>query len=222
MPKTLAVLCILTACSTLASADSVGVGVFTFDLNTPTASATFDITNLTGSNAFAPDFPVTTPLTLTITSLVATLDGGGTLNLNGSVFSIVDPQGDLNCAVPGDAGSGGCNFSAYNLVSATITGTFSPVTGITGLPGGATDISSTFTTTITPNAGCGPSGGTATTLTAGCDSAVIYATSLTVSAVPEPASWQMLLLATLWTVILAIYKRKQLLAWIQHFGSRQR
>jgi hypothetical protein len=113
----------------------------------------------------------------------------------------VDPQGDLDCTVAGDAATGGCDFSAYNLVSATLSGTLNPVTGLAGLPAGDTGIEDSFTTTITPNVGCGPGGSTATTLTAGCDVAVINATT-----VPEPSSWT--LLGILMVGLLAGYKFK--------------
>jgi hypothetical protein len=173
--------------STGAFADSIGVGLATFDSGTPTGD-TFDIINLTGVNAFPPDFPITTPLTITITGLVANLQGGGTLNIAGSNFTVVDAEGDLNCTVSGDAGSGGCNFSAYSLLSATLTGTYSPTTGLAGLPPGSSSILSTFSTTITPDASCGTSG----TLTAGCDAAVIFAKTPSPTSVPEPESLTLL------------------------------
>lgn len=188
--------------SQLANADLIPVGELTFDSDTPTALAAFDITNLTGVDAFPPDFPITTQLTITVTSLVASLQGGETLSLNGSDFSVVDAQGDVDCTVAGDAGAGGCDFSAYNVVSATISGTLSPTTGLAGLPVGDTGILGTFTTTILPNVGCGPSGGTSTTLTAGCDVAVINA-----NAVPEPASRTLPTIALI--ALLAAYKIKR-------------
>jgi hypothetical protein len=182
-PKVLILLFVMSCCAMLANADLIPVGELTFDASTPTALAAFDITNLTGGNALPPDFPITTQLTITVTSLVADLQGGGTLTLSGNDFIVVDPQGDVNCTVTGDAGSGGCDLSAYNLVSATITGTLSPVSGLAGLPAGVTGIKGSFTTTITPNPGCPSS----TTLTPGCDIAVIDAVT-----VPEPATWTLL------------------------------
>ena len=187
LPRVLILLSIIGCCLSVASADVIGAGELTFDSNTSAALATFDITDLTGVNAFPPTFPITSDLTITVTSLIANLQGGGTITLNGSDFSVVDAQGDVDCTVAGDAGSGGCDFSAYNLVSATVTGTLNPTTGLAGLPAGDTFIESAFTTTITPNVGCGPTGGTGTALTAGCDAATIYA-----STVPEPPSWTLL------------------------------
>jgi len=182
---------VLGVCSNVAFANLIGVGELTFDT---LPAATFDITNLTGANsAIDPiDFPISTQLTITVTSLVANLQGGGTITLSGSDFTLADAQGDLNCSVAGLAGSGGCDFSAYTLLSATLTGTLSPLTGLAGLPAGDTGILSPFTVTILPNAGCGPDGGTATTLTAGCDAAVINATGVNSAAVPEPATWTLL------------------------------
>ena len=192
---------VFSCCATLANAGVVSIGELTFDANTPTALATFDITNLTGLNAFPPDFPITTQLAITVTSLVANLQGGGTLTISGNDFSVVDPQGDLNCTVSGDAASGGCDFAAYDIVSATLSGTLSPLSGLAGLPPGVSALESAFATTITPNAGCGAG----TTLTAGCDFAIINANTGTV---PEPATW--IPLATLLIGLLAAnqWKRK--------------
>ncbi len=188
--KVLVLLSVIGCGSMVASADTIGVGLLTFDANTLTAPAAFDILNLTGVNAFPPDFPVTTQVTISVTSLVANLLGGGTLTILGSHYSVVDPEGDVNCTDAGDANSGGCDVAAYSIVSATLTGTLSPLTGLAGLPAGDSGIASAFTTTITPNAGCGDDGGTNTTLTAGCDSAVINATGIPkTSSVPEPSTW---------------------------------
>ena len=165
LAKVFVLLSVISCCSMVASADSVGVGFLSFDLGTLTdlSSTAFDITNLTGGNADTVDdpspFPITTQLTFTITSLVANVQGGGTITIGAGDFTS-DAAGDLTCSVDGDAKtSGGCNFAAYDLVSATLTGTLSPLTGLAGLPGGDNSILSTFTTTIIPTADpCGVPG----------------------------------------------------------------
>ncbi len=192
-PRVLILSLVISCFATLANADTIPVGDLTFDQNASTA--TFDITNLTGLNAFPPDFPITTQLTITITSLVAEVQGGGTLSIDGSNFT-ADPSGDLFCTVAGDAGSGGCNFSAHDLVSATLTGTLSPTTGLAGLPAGDTSIESAFTTTITPS--CGP------TLTTNCDAALINATT----PAPEPATWTPLGILLIGLLVSYRFKRK--------------
>jgi hypothetical protein len=194
-PRFFILLLVVSCCATLAEADLVPIGVLSFDANTAYALAAFDISNYT-DGTLAPDFPITTQLTFTVTSLVADIQGGGTLTLDGSFFGGVGAQGDVDCIVAGDAGSltsKGCDFAAYSLVSATLTGTLSPTTGLGGLPAGDTGIAGAFTTTITPNVGCGLSGGTSSTLTAGCDSAIINANGT--SPVPEPSSRTVLAVA---------------------------
>jgi hypothetical protein len=188
LPKVLILLFVISCCSSVAFADLIGVGQLTFDA---LPNATFDILNLTGGNSFPPDFPITTQLTITVTSLVANLQVGGPITILGSDFT-PDAQGDLACLAPGDAGTGGCDFSAYNIVSAVLTGTLSPLTPLGGLPAGDTSILSTFTTTITPTGACGLNGVPGTTLTANCDYADINATGVNPSAVPEPATWILL------------------------------
>jgi hypothetical protein len=166
----------------VASATTIQIGLISFDSGVSPAGTTFDITTLTGSNAFPPDFPITTPLTFTVTGLTASTSGGP-LSINGSDFTSVDAQGDLDCTALGDAGLGGCDFGAYNILSATLTGTLSPLTGLAVLPSGFSGIASTFSATITPDPLCG-----GRTLTAGCDSAIISATLVAANpaAVPEP------------------------------------
>lgn len=148
--RTLAALIVVGSVSNTASAATIKIGVLSFD--DLGGTQTFDITNLTGANAFAPDYPVLTPLTIVVTGLSAAKNGGGTLNLTGSAFT-TDAAGNVNCTAAGDASTGGCNFAAYDLLSATLTGTLSPITGLAGLPAGATGILAAFTATILPSAG---------------------------------------------------------------------
>jgi hypothetical protein len=204
--RVLILLSVIGCCSGIALADTIGVGLLTYDGVPLTSPAVFDITNLTGANSFAPDFPITTQLTFTITSLVANLQGGGTLTIDGGNFTSVDPQGDLNCTVAGDASTGGCDLAAYNLLSATLSGTLSPLTGLAGLPAGDIGIANAFTATIMPDAECGTSG----ILTPGCDAAVIYATGVARSAVPEPSTWILLATALAGGVMFRLRSRFQL------------
>jgi len=202
---------VVLASSPAAFATSFGVGLLTYDALTPSALATFDITNLTGANALPPDFPITTPLTLAVTNLVAHLVGGSTLTIDGSNFTD-DGFGDLNCTVSGDAASGGCDLAAYSILSATLTGTFSPTTGldVDGLPPGSTTIGAAFSTTVTPDAACGNE----RILTAGCDAAEIFAATPT--AVPEPATLTLLEFGVLG--LAARYRltgRERLKAWFK-------
>jgi hypothetical protein len=191
--------------SSVAFASTIPIGLFSFDVGT-SAGTTFDITNLTGTNAFPPDFPITSLLTIAVTSLTANTTGGQ-LIIDGSRFSSVDPQGDVGCTVVGDAGSGGCNFAAYDIMSAILTGTVTPLTGLAGLPTGYTGIANTFTATITPNCG-------SMFLTAGCDAATINATLVAAEQanVPEPSTGILLCIGLL---ALAGYKLKRnfRLAW---------
>ena len=170
--KVFAVLFCVTCYAGVASATPVQIGFLSFD--TDGAQTTFNVTNLTGTSAFPPDFPIETLLTFTIANLTATTTGGP-LAIGGGAFSS-DAAGNLNCIAAGDASTGGCNFGAYSITSATVTGTLSPTTGLVGLPPGFAGIGKGFSATITPS--CGQF------LTAGCDTAII---SATLRAVPEPS-----------------------------------
>jgi hypothetical protein len=175
--RVLALLLVFGCFPRAASATSIQIGLLSFDTGTSTGT-TFDITNFTGGNAFPPDFPVATQLTFTVTSLTATTTGSP-LIISSSDFTTVDSAGDVNCTVAGDAGTGGCDFAAYNILSATLTGTLTPTLGLSLSPSGSADIENTFTVTITPSGGAFLSGG---------DTAVINATILQAApvAVPEP------------------------------------
>jgi hypothetical protein len=195
LPKILAVLLIVMSWSRGTSAATIQVGVFSFDTGT-LAGDIFSITNLTGPNALPPDFPVEPLLTFTVTNLSASLLGGGTLTVDGSKFT-TDGSGNVNCLEPGDAGTGDCNFAAYDLLSATISGILSPTSGLTGLPPGFVGLESAVLATLTP--GCGR------LLTAGCDAVVIEATLVpeTPTQVPEPSTG---ILLQLGMGALAVYK----------------
>jgi hypothetical protein len=168
----LALAAILTAIPRAAAADTISVGVLSFD-DLGNGVATFDIASLFG-------------LTITVTGLTADVDGGAALTIPASDFTTVDAFGDVGCTVPGFALTGGCNFAASDLLSVTLTGTLSPTTGFPGLPDGF-DIASTFVATLLP---LDP---TMTRLTAGVDAVTIDAT-LVPKGVPEPSTAPLLAL----------------------------
>jgi hypothetical protein len=171
--------------STVAFADVIGVGLLSYDTVSSTADE-FDITNLTGLDAFPTSFPITTALTITITSLTVDLASGGPVVLPGSDFTVNPSDGDIDCDASATAA---CNFSGNDITRAILAGTFSPTTGLSGLPAGDTGIEAAFTTTLTP--GCGT-----TYLNPGCDFTTIYATGVSgTTTVPEPSSWMLCLTA---------------------------
>jgi hypothetical protein len=191
-----------------AFATSIGVGQLQF-VGNGTPVTTFDIANRTGSRTSPPDFPITTQLAITVSSLVANIQGGSAITIAGSNFTVVDAQGDLDCTVAGNAASGGCDLSPYSVVSATLTGTLSPTTGLGGLPPG-TSILADFSTTILPDASCsgGPSSVTTSdaALTPGCDTATIFATSPTPTAIPEPGTVTLLEIGLLGAVAFRTFR----------------
>jgi hypothetical protein len=174
--KVLTALFVASCLSTAASAATIKIGLLSLDPGTPTGDS-FSIVNLTGLNAFPPDFPIETQLAISVTGLTANTTGGP-LTIGGGVFAS-DAAGNVSCTLAGDAATGGCNFAAYNISSAILTGTLSPVAGLVGLPAGFVGIQSGFTATITP--GCGQF------LIAGCDVADVEAT-LVPAVAPEPSS----------------------------------
>jgi hypothetical protein len=178
--KQLFVLLGVTVCfSTIAFGDTYDVGIVTYD--TISAGQTeFDITNGTGPGASGLGFPITTPLTISITSLVVNFTSGPSLVLPGSDFTVVDSDDDLDCAV---ATTPACNLFGDSITSATLTGTLSPTTGLAGLTGGDTGILAGFSSTVLPSSG--------TTLVDGVDGQLIVATGVSATgAVPEPeAVW---------------------------------
>ena len=162
-----------------ASAATIDVGVLSFDENTPTGNS-FNIVNLTGLG-----FPLETVLDFDVTSLVAALEGGGTLTIGNSSFTDDPLSGNLDCTVAGLPTTGGCNFASYNITGVTLTGTLSPTSGLIGLPPGFTGIESAFSVLLTPSVG--------PYLTAGQDAVIIQATLVeTPTTVPEPSTAMLL------------------------------
>jgi hypothetical protein len=166
-------------CSTMASADSLPVGILSLDNPSAPSSGQFDITNLTGANALLPDFPVTTGLTFLITSLTVTFASGPA-----DVLTAADFTSDGN---GGFTGNTSFNLSTTDILSAILVGTLSP-TGAVDVSGGGTI---SIVAAMTDKSGI-PSvtlsdGGTP--LIPG-DLAVIYATKTggTPPPVPEPGA----------------------------------
>lgn len=179
--------------SMVARADVLAVGVLFWDVPAPGSHGSFDITNFTGVNSSGDTtFPVTTSLTFNTLSLFVHFADGSSTTFGSSYFTDNGIDGGFN----GNAiGIGGANPLPD---SAQLSGKVSPLS--VTLFDGSTD-------TILPDLVIGPltpSGGS--TLADG-DFAVIYAqTAPTVSGVPEPGSW--LLLLTTGGVFLALMKKK--------------
>lgn len=163
----LALVVVLLGCCDRSFADSVPIGIFSYDPYT-TGVDIFDIYNATGSSS-GPAFPVTTSLTLdNLTLVVTNADSTTTTYLEGS------------------AGEGPTFFNDTQILDsasplgAVLTGTISPLT-ITLADGSTVNIADDFTTDLAPSSG--PS------LVAATDFAIIYATT---QAVPEPSSLMLL------------------------------
>jgi hypothetical protein len=110
---------LITLCGTVA-ASQIPAGILTWDVNFPGNAGQFDITNFTGPNSSAPDFPITTTLNLASLSLDVIFVGGGSTVFGSSYFSLdIDGESLDGTAIP----IGGTNPEP---VSATLTGTFSP------------------------------------------------------------------------------------------------
>jgi hypothetical protein len=160
----------------MAFGDMYDVGVLSYDQVSPIQNQ-FDITNLTGGNGS----PITSFLTFSITDLVVDFTSGPSLILPGSDFTIVDPDDDLDCT------AAACNLFGESITDATLTGTLSPTTALSGLTPPDTGIQASFTTTLLPS--------TPPTLTAGVDATLISATGTSsTSATPEPETYSIFMI----------------------------
>jgi len=165
----------LSILSSVALADVVPIGLISWDVTAPGLVGAFDIANETGANAsIFPDmtFPVTTPVTITPTTLTVDFSDGSTHVFGPSYFTLAGGGGYNGATIP----IGGANPKP---VDATLTGTFSPLS-ITLNDGSTDTILSTFTATFSDSP----------TLVDG-DFGVISATTGGGgggTAVPEPAS----------------------------------
>ncbi len=101
-----------------AHASFIPIGFLSFDATTST-TAQFDIANMTGANAFAPDFPVLNPVTLSNLSLLVEFTGGGTQTFT---------QSDFVLSLDGLSYDGPTVSTGSGIVpiSATLSGQLSP------------------------------------------------------------------------------------------------
>src|SRR5580658_1072045 len=98
LPRLLALLGVIACLGGRSSAAPlpIDVGLLSYDAVSGSQDQ-FDITSLTGVDAFPSAFPITTTLKFTVTSLVVSFTTGSPLTLPGSDFTVVDPQGDVDC-----------------------------------------------------------------------------------------------------------------------------
>jgi len=171
--RTLWVVLLLGLFSASATADTIPVGVLSFDNLNPTGSAggTFglDVLNLTQLGGGL----ITTQLTFSNFSLIAQLTNGTSQLV--PLFA-TDSLGDF---------SSGQAFVAGDVLSATLTGTFAPL-GVTLADGSTATILSTFSRTL-----IGASGGP---LQDG-DLVLFNANTVPANAVPEPTTLVLLILS---------------------------
>src|SRR5688572_10410571 len=195
--KVLAASCVMTCVPSVATAATIQIGLLSLDSDA--SLNTFNVTNLTGPGAPSPDFPIETLLAFTVTGVNVSVDGGGSFSIGPGAFT-TDGSGNVNCTAAGGASTGDCNFAAYQVLGATLTGTLAPTAGLVGLPAGFLGIESAFTASLTP--GCSQF------LEAGCDAVIIEATLVADSAVPVPEPSTAVLVG-LGTAALGVYRRRR-------------
>jgi hypothetical protein len=161
---------VILACAALAHADTFPVGTLSFDLlQTDSSGSLYGLDVFNGTQPGGGS-PVSTFLTFSNLALSVTFSAGGTASV---ALTPTDALGDF---------STGAIFSADQLLSATLTGTFSPTTGILA-NASIVNIDPAFSTLLTDTSG-GP-------LQDG-DLAIINATT-TVQSTPEPSPALLLL-----------------------------
>ena len=172
--RTLWVVLLLGLFSASATADTLPVGVLSFDNLNPTglAVATFGFDVFNATQPFGGSL-ITTQLTFSNLSLIAQLTNGTSQLV--PLFA-TDSLGDF---------SSGQAFVAGDVLSATLTGTFAPP-GVTLADGSTATILSTFSTTL-----IGASGGP---LQDG-DLVLFNANTVPANAVPEPTTLVLLILS---------------------------
>ncbi|MBV9268096.1 MAG: hypothetical protein JO061_18150 [Acidobacteriaceae bacterium] len=186
LPQSIFVLFLSTGLSVLTlSASQIPIAILSLDPVSGT-SATFDISNETGPNASAPDFPATSQVTFETFSLNVNFLGGGTVTEDMSQFTS-DGSG-------GFTGDFSFDLSSFSITSAQLTGALSPLE-IQLSDGSFATLASSFDALFSPSSG--------NTLAAG-DSAVIA-----VAQTPEP-DYTLLIAAALSTILIAAGKLRLL------------
>jgi hypothetical protein len=172
--RALLLVAVISLMAVAASADSIPVGIFSFDV-TGLNTLQFDITNQTGPNSSPfPDttFPVSSSVFLSSLSLTVNFANGTTQTFGSSYFTL-GPDGLSFSGNP---------LSTLNAItSATLTGKFSTTTFNLN-NGTSVTVLQSFTVTITD-----PTGGP---LQDG-DFGIIYATTGK-STTPEPETWTLM------------------------------
>jgi hypothetical protein len=135
LPRLLLLVLTLTVFSAAAFADDYPVGVISLD-QTGATSGEFDITNYTGVNSLPPDLPVTTDLTINISTLIITFASGPA-----EVLTAGDFTSDLN---GGWLGNNSFNIASDPIISAVLTGTLGPTTGVDVFGVGTISIAAAF------------------------------------------------------------------------------
>lgn len=164
----LALVLVLLGCCGRSYADSVAIGILSYDpytgFGTPSQIDIFDISNSTGLSSAPPLFPVTTSLTF-----------------DNLTLTVTNADSSMSTYLEGSAGEGPTFFfdtqvlDSLSPLGAVLAGTISPTT-ITLSDGSTVNIAGDFTTVLAPSG---------TSLAAATDFAFIYATT---QGVPEPSS----------------------------------
>lgn len=146
LARVLVALAVFVTFSAVVSADTLGVGILSFDPNPIGAGDVFDIQNLTGPipSSAPPSFPIATPLTFDTISLTLTFSDSSTSTLGTSDFT--------SDGFGGFQSNGIFDTGGASVTSAVLTGTLSPVT-VTLDGGGTETLDGTFSATLTDPSG---------------------------------------------------------------------
>lgn len=166
LQKALCSICLVMAAWSAAKADTMSLGIISYDSIIAGVSDQFTISNLTGTSDLPPDFPIIT----NVTFLSAELQLFGP--------SATAPPIGLGVINPGFAAAAtGLFADSSQFTSAVFTATLS-VTGLSIDGGGSETVDSSISAVLMPSSG--------PYLQAGIDTAVIEAAPM--AAVPDPSS----------------------------------